>query len=120
MAAKPVMKVPAERLALYEALIATIPGLARKGATMPYTSVNGNMFTFISAEGAVGIRLPEPDRGAFLRDFATTLFAAHGRIMNEYVTVPDALLERTAELKVYLELSHAFASALKSKATKRA
>lgn len=38
---------PAEKIALYEKLLATIPGIERKGATMPYTSLNGNMFSFI-------------------------------------------------------------------------
>jgi hypothetical protein len=31
--------------ALYEKLVATVPGLARRGAANPYTSLNGNMFT---------------------------------------------------------------------------
>ena len=34
-------------LASYEALVATGPGVERKGKTMPYTSVNGHMFSFL-------------------------------------------------------------------------
>jgi hypothetical protein len=37
-------EVPADKLALYEKLVATLPGVQRKGATVPYTSVNGNMW----------------------------------------------------------------------------
>ena len=48
---------PERQLALYESLIATQSGLERKGATNPYTSVNGNMFTTLSPEGNLGIRL---------------------------------------------------------------
>jgi hypothetical protein len=32
-------------VAIYDALPATTPGIDREGAAMPYTSVNGNMFS---------------------------------------------------------------------------
>jgi hypothetical protein len=41
----------AENLALYEKLVATNPQVARKGATMPYTSLNGHMFSLLTKEG---------------------------------------------------------------------
>src|SRR6185437_1209527 len=53
-------------LALYERLVATIPEVERKGATMPYTSVNGNMFSLFTKEGTVALRLPADERAAFL------------------------------------------------------
>jgi hypothetical protein len=40
-----------DKLELYEKLIATNPSVERKGATVPYTSVNGNMFSYLSKEG---------------------------------------------------------------------
>jgi hypothetical protein len=46
MSAKKVTStIPAARLALYDKLLATVPGLERKGATIPYTSTDGKMFT---------------------------------------------------------------------------
>ena len=45
---KPTAAVPPDRLELYERLVATLPGIERKGATMPYTSVNGHMFSYLS------------------------------------------------------------------------
>ena len=40
----------ADNLRLYEeALVATQPNVERKGATHPYTSLNGNMFSCLSA-----------------------------------------------------------------------
>ena len=38
---------PAEKVELYNKLVATIPAVERKGASMPYTSLNGNMFSFL-------------------------------------------------------------------------
>jgi hypothetical protein len=34
--------IPAERVALYEKLVASLPGVERKGADNPYTAINGN------------------------------------------------------------------------------
>lgn len=112
--------VPADKLALYDKLIATNPAIERKGVKLPYTSANGNMFTFISEAGLVGIRLPEDDREQFLKHYHTTLFEAHGAIMKEYVTVPDALLRKTDELKQYLDISFEYVKTLKPKAQKKA
>ena len=37
----------AENLKLYEKLVATNPDVERKGDTMPYTSLNGLMFSLL-------------------------------------------------------------------------
>jgi len=60
--AKAAASAPADRVALYERLVATNPQVERKGATMPYTSLNGNMFSFLMKSGRVGLRLPEAER----------------------------------------------------------
>ncbi len=91
--------------ALYDRLIATIPGLERKGAANPYTSTNGNMFTLLH-ESVLAIRLPEDMREEFLKKYKTSLYEAYGTVMKEYVTVPDALLKNTKELNKYLEFSY--------------
>ena len=43
--------IPAERIEQYDRLIATLPGIERKGATVPYTSLNGHMFSFLTPTG---------------------------------------------------------------------
>lgn len=116
---KPSPKVPAASLALYDALLATQPKLERKGAAMPYTSANGNMFTFLTPDGTLALRLPSPEREAFLKRYKTKLCEQHGVVMKEYVSVPAALLKRTGELAPYLASSVAYANELKPKATKR-
>jgi hypothetical protein len=86
---------------------------------MPYTSVNGHMFTILSKSGSLGMRLPKDDREAFLEKYHTTLYESYGAIMKKYVTVPDELLENTAALKPYLELSYAYVKSLKPNRRKR-
>lgn len=112
-------KGPDNRLAAYEALVATSPDVERKGATMPYTSRNGHMFSFLDATGAMALRLPTAARDAFIEQYATTLAEQHGRTMKEYVVVPDDLLERTDELAGWFQQSHEWIGTLKPKPTKR-
>ena len=49
--------VPSSKLALYEKLAATKPNVERKGDTVPYTSLNGHMFSYLSKEGKLALRL---------------------------------------------------------------
>src|SRR5215831_17565751 len=113
MSAKKAKKeVPADKLALYEKLVATIPGVERKGASVPYTSLNGNMFSYLSADGTLALRLPKGAREAFLEKYQTTLMQAYGIVQKEYVAVPADLLKKTEELKPYFEASFEYAKTL--------
>lgn len=110
---------PQDKVDLYDQLIDTHPEIERKGVSMPYTSLNGHMYTYLSKSGSLGIRLPKDDREAFLEKYSTTLYESHGAIMKEYVTVPDDLLQNTTELKQYLYLSYEYVKTLKPKPTKK-
>ena len=116
---KPADPIPPEALNLYTALIATHPAVERKGATMPYTSVNGHMFSFLTQTGRVALRLPEPEREAFLTKYKTTLCEQHGTVLKEYVEVPDGLLKKTRELKKFFDSSYAYVESLKPKPTRK-
>lgn len=87
-------EVPKDKLELYEKLISTYPDIEGKGKTIPYTSHNGHMFSQLSKDGTVGLRLPKDEREAFLGKHNTKLFEQYGAIMKEYVTVPDSLLKK--------------------------
>lgn len=99
-----------ERIALYDKLVAGHPAAERKGATVPYTSLNGNMYNYISKDGFFALRLGQKDREASLAKYNTTLVLAYGIIQKEYVTVPDSLLKNLDEMKPYFELSYQYAS----------
>jgi TfoX/Sxy family transcriptional regulator of competence genes len=116
---KPSSPVPSEKLALYEKLVATLPGVERKGASMPYASVNGHMFSFLTREGTLALRLSEDDRAAFLKKYKTRLCEQHGTVLKEYVEVPEGLLKKTPELKTYFDASYEYVASLKPKPTKR-
>ncbi len=92
-------------LALYEKLVATKPEVERKGDTMPYTALNGHMFSALHKDGTVALRLPAAEREAFLGQYRSTLAAHYGVVQPEYVVVPGGLLSRTRELQPYFALS---------------
>jgi TfoX/Sxy family transcriptional regulator of competence genes len=106
---------PVDKIALYKKLVATNPSIEQKGASMPYTSFNGNMFSFIDKNGLCGIRLPEKKRADFIKKYKTKLFEARGTVLKEYVTVPYNLLNDTKALKKYFDLSYEYVKTLNSK-----
>jgi hypothetical protein len=104
-------------LALYEKVVAQLPGVERKGDTMPYTSLNGHMFSVLHKDGSVALRLPADDREKFLKKYKTTHPSQYGVVQPEYVVVPDALLAKTGELHRYFQISRAYVASLTPKAT---
>lgn len=112
-------KVSADKLELYEKLVATLPGVSRKGDTVPYTSVNGHMFSYLSKTGKLALRLPTKTREAFLKKYKAKLSEQYGIVQKEYVEVPDTLLKKTSELKKFFAISFDYVSSLKPKPTTR-
>lgn len=110
---------PAEKVALYEKLVATNPRVQRRGATMPYTSLNGNMFSLLNKEGVLLLRLSEEARAAFVAKYDTKPVVMYGAVMPEYVAVPEELLTKTAQLKKYFDASFDYVSSLRAKPTTR-
>jgi len=116
---KPSKLPPKEKVDLYDKLIENHPDIELKGISNPYTSLNGHMFTHLSKDGSLGIRLPREAREDFLDRYNTSLYESHGAIMKEYVRVPDELLQNTEELSPYLKISYEYIKTLKPKPTKK-
>ena len=104
-------------LAAYDALVATHPDVERKGRSMPYTSMNGNMFSFLTTDGTLALRLPPSDRDAFTDRYRTQPVVQHGAVMQEYVAVPPDLLGRLDDLSPWFDRSRAYVASLKPKKT---
>lgn len=113
------VEIPSENLELYNKVIGSNPEIERKGKTTPYTSINGHMFSFLSKDGTMGLRLSKTDREDFVEVFNTSLMEQHGRIMKEYIEVPFKLLQDTEQLSEYLDKSLKYVSQLKAKTTKK-
>lgn len=123
MSAPKKVVAPPAKVALYERLLASVEGVARKSNFgSAYTAVNGHMYSMISKHGVVGIRLLEPNRSTFLSAVNAELFRGDPAwpLSREFVAVPDDLLPQTEVVKPYLEASLRHVLTLKPKqATRR-
>jgi hypothetical protein len=120
MSAKLKPQMPAETLAEYTAAVKATPGAELNGASMPYTSLNGNMYSFLDKKGTCALRLSKADRDAFNNEFVTTVYTHEtGAPMQEYVTVPPSLLGDLRTVAGWFRKSLAYARTLKPKATTR-
>jgi hypothetical protein len=118
--AKPASAIDPAVLAAYDTMIAGVPGVERRGATLPYTSINGNMYSAINKANVIGLRLGKDDLAAFLAAYGATLHeGVPGFIQKEYASVPASLFADSATLQEWFRRSHAYASGLKPKKTTR-
>ncbi len=111
--------VAADKLELFDKLIAVRPEIERKGANNAYAAVNGNMFLLMQPDGVLAISLPDDAREEFLKKYKAKLHEAYGAVMKEYVAVPDAVLGKTKELQKYVAIGYDYTKSLKAKPTKK-
>jgi hypothetical protein len=109
-------QVPEDKLELYRRLIDTQPDIELKGGMkLPHTSINGYMYSSLTKDGRVGLRLSKEDREAFMEKYDTVPFKNYGANIKEHVEVPDTLLQKPEELGPYLAMSRAYTLTLPPK-----
>ncbi len=86
-----------------------------KGKANPYTSMNGNMYSFLDKTGVVCLRIPKDRRAAFMEQFGTGPVEQYGAIMKEYVALPGSLLADPEALKDVFSDCLAYARSLPKK-----
>ena len=108
-----------QKLAAYQALIDAVVDVERKGKKTDYTSLNGNMFSFLSPEGVLAFRLSKTERATFLEHAPDALVEQYGSVMKDYIEVSDETIEDGTALRALFEQCVANARTLPSKATTR-
>jgi TfoX/Sxy family transcriptional regulator of competence genes len=73
------------------------------------------MFSFLTKEGKLALRLSKEDRAAFVEKYGTEPVVSYGAVMKEYVEVPQDLLQDTEELQKYFDKSYRYIATLKPK-----
>jgi hypothetical protein len=119
MPAKKNNSFPDDVLQRYDRVIATIPELERKGAAIPYTSLNGHMFSNLDKDGSLVLRLPGEAREEFLQKYDTRLHEAYGIVQKEYVDVPAEIFDNPGIIDKYFRISYDYVNSLKPKPTTR-
>lgn len=95
---------PPEALARYEELIeASGSDAAIKGAKNPYTSRNGHMFSFLTPEGGLALRLSDAMGEEFRDAHASAPVMQYGSVMRGYVSVPEELFSDPATLAEWFD-----------------
>lgn len=113
-------QVPEDKLDLYRKLIDTHPEIELQGGMkLPHTSTNGYMYSSLTKDGRVGLRLSEADRETFMQEYDAIPFKNYGAFIKEHVEVPDSLLRKPKELGTYLAKSYAYTQTLPPKAIKK-
>ncbi len=107
------------RLSTYAALVSEVAGLELKGRKMPYTSMNGNMFSFLAVDGTLCLRLSPTGCSTFMQTHDTGPVKQYGSVMRDYVAVPTAVLTDGAALRALFGECVANAQTLKAKPAKR-
>ena len=107
----------ADALERYRELVADATNEKVKGKANPYTSMNGNMFSFLDKAGTLCIRLSDEDRAAFGADFESGPVVQYGAVMKEYVSVPPQVLADPDALKGWFAKCLAYAQTLPARAT---
>ncbi len=109
-------RVPEALIAKYQAAIDTQPDIEFKGAKkLPYTSVNGYMYSSLTKDGRMGIRLSPEDREAFSSEYDAIPFTNYGANIKEHLEVPTSLLDEPEVLGRWLAKSHAYTLSLPPK-----
>ena len=110
---------PPEALARYQAVVDAAGSEAEmKGAKNPYTSRNGHMFSFLTPEGSMALRLSEELGEQFQDQYESGPVKQYGSVMRGYVSVPAELLANPAELAPWFDKAWDWIGSLPPKPTK--
>ena len=104
-----------EVLELYLKAINKCAAFEMKGKTMPYTSVNGHMFSQVNKQDQLGIRFSKERQLEYLTEWASDYFYSYGAKMKGYVRVPESVLKNTERLANVLQESFEYFSELEAK-----
>ena len=111
---------PPEALDRYRAVVAEAHSEATiKGAKNPYTSRNGHMFSFLTPEGTMALRLSDELGERFRAEHESGPVMQYGKVMNGYVSVPDDLAADPARLAPWFDEAWEWIGSLPPKPTKK-
>ena len=108
-----------KNLSVYDNMVAAFPEIQRKGKNNPYTSMNGNMFSFLDKEGMISLRLGKEDLKEATEKYGAGPSIQYGATMREYALFPDEFTEDEKLLHEWFARSIKYAKSLKPKPTKK-
>ena len=104
-----------EKIKLYDAIIEAHTESIRKGKNNPYTSMNGHMYSMVTKEGQVAIRISKEGRAQYMVEVNPTEVVTYNTIMKEYIEISDEMLKDQKVVLSLLDQSIAYIKTLKPK-----
>ena len=97
---------PVEALAAYRSAVERSScGSEVKGAKNPYTSRNGHMFSFLTGEGTMALRLSNELTAEFRSSYESGDVTQYNSTMRGYSSIPADLLADTDTLAAWFDRS---------------
>ena len=107
-------------LETYQQLVEPHNDLTIKGAANKYTSMSGNMFSFLNKDDAtLCFRYSEADKKAYNEANGTSDVISYGAVMRGYVVMTPEIVADRAALQDYFDRCVDHAKTLKPKPTKK-
>ncbi len=107
---------PPEALEQYAAVVEAADADAEvKGAKNPYTSSNGHMYSFITPEGMMALRLSDELGDEFKESYDSGEVRQYGSVMRGYVSVPEELFADTDAMAGWFDRAHDWVQTLEPK-----
>lgn len=103
-----------EKLELYSQALEKA-GIRKKGETLPYSSINGNMFSQMNKEGGLGLRFSDDVKEKYIAEFNSGTFSSYGKELKGYVLIPEGIIKDTHKLSLLLKESRDYVSRLPKK-----
>ncbi|MEM8881755.1 MAG: TfoX/Sxy family protein [Pseudomonadota bacterium] len=108
-----------EILDAYRRVANAVGGLDVKGAKMPYTAVNGNMFSFVDDQDRLCLRFSEDRKAELNAIHGTTDVVQYGAVMRGYVALTEHVVADAEKLRALFHEAYEHALTLKPKPTKK-
>lgn len=86
---------------------------------MPYTAVNGNMYSFLDDQERLCLRFSEGRKTELNNLHGTTDVIQYGAVMRGYIPLPPGVMMNDNELAELFGEALAYATSLKPKPTKK-
>jgi TfoX/Sxy family transcriptional regulator of competence genes len=111
-------KSPEELVATFDDVMPGPPATKRKMFGFPAGFVNGNMFMGLFENGMI-LRLPLESRDVLIQRHGAKLFEPMaGRVMKEYVALPESLIRDREQLAAWVAKALVHGESLEPKAAK--
>jgi hypothetical protein len=105
-------EIPKDKIERYDTLLKRFPNVVRKGKNTPFALYNMQLFSFLTKDGVLALRLCPKNIAQFIQKHNGRPMLKLGRVMKGFVEVPETLWQNMDILYKYFQLSIAHTESL--------